>query len=59
MRKTYMTTHVIEFLESIVQNDWATQSECELYEDFKLFGTIDKESITYKRLVYKYLRSDY
>lgn len=54
-----MTTHVIEFLESIVQNDWATQSECELYEDFKLFGTIDKESITYKRLVYKYLRSNY
>ncbi|MGG0052810.1 hypothetical protein [Bacillus atrophaeus] len=59
MRKTYMTSHVIEFLETLVHDNSATQNEKELYEDYKLFGTVNKDSGTYKLIVYKYLKSNY
>lgn len=54
-----MISHVIEFLETLVHDNSATQNEKELYEDYKLFGTINKDSGTYKLLVYKYLKSNY
>ncbi|MED0868679.1 hypothetical protein P4T23_06425 [Bacillus spizizenii] len=56
---TYMFSNLIGFLETTIIEGTASQEENTLYEDYKLFGTIDKKSYTYKNLVYKYLKSDY
>ena len=56
---TYMFSNLIGFLETAIIEGTASQEENTLYEDYKLFGTIDKQSCTYKNLVHKYLKSDY
>ncbi|KIN34426.1 MULTISPECIES: hypothetical protein [Bacillus] len=56
---TYMSRDLIEFLETTIIDGTASQEETTLYEDYKLFGTIDKKSYAFKKLVYKYLKSDY
>ncbi|WIT28210.1 hypothetical protein [Bacillus phage SPbetaL8] len=56
---TYMFSNLIGFLETTIIEGTASQDENILYEDYKLFGTIDKQSYTYKNLVLKYLKSDY
>lgn len=54
-----MFSNLIGFLETTIIEGTASQEENTLYEDYKLFGTIDKQSYTYKNLVHKYLKSDY
>lgn len=56
---TYMFSNLIGFLETAIIEGTASQEENTLYEDYKLFGTIDKKSYAFKKLVYKYLKSDY
>lgn len=54
---TYMFSNLIGFLETAIIEGTASQEENTLYEDYKLFGTIDKKSYTYKNLVHKYLKA--
>ncbi|MEG7377867.1 hypothetical protein V5785_00650 [Bacillus subtilis] len=56
---TYMFSNLIGFLETNIIEGTASQEENTLYEDYKLFGTIDKKSYIYKNLVHKYLKSNY
>lgn len=42
---TYMFSNLIGFLETAIIEGTASQEENTLYEDYKLFGTIDKKSL--------------
>ncbi|MBJ3805199.1 hypothetical protein JF533_19075 [Bacillus subtilis] len=59
MKKQYMFSNLIGFLETKVINETATPEEENLYQDYLWYGTVNKKSHTYRNLVNQYLNSEY
>ncbi|MCY7757858.1 hypothetical protein [Bacillus inaquosorum] len=59
MKRQYMLSNLIGFLESKVINETAIPEEENLYQDYLWYGTVNKKSHTYRNLVSQYLNSSY
>ncbi|AWD88021.1 MULTISPECIES: hypothetical protein [Bacillus] len=59
MKKQYLFSHLMGFIEGKVVDGTATPEEEHLYQDYKWYGKIKKQSFTYRSLVNQYLNSEY
>ncbi|MFP7218693.1 hypothetical protein SFC78_07490 [Bacillus subtilis] len=59
MKKQYLFSHLMGFIEGKVVDGTATPEEEYLYQDCKWYGKINKQSFTYRSLVNQYLNSEY
>ncbi|MGP3749759.1 hypothetical protein ACTWKA_22175 [Bacillus sp. 3A_MP1] len=59
MKRQYMFSNLIGFLEAKVISETATLEEENLYQDYLWYGTVNQRSHTYRNLVSQYLNSSY